>query len=208
MIGIFGGTFDPVHFGHLRAANEAKERLSLIDLRLLPAGNPPHRSITYASAHHRLAMLRLALAGHDDLWTDDREVRRSGYSFMVDTLTEIRREEGNIPLLLLIGQDAVNSLDSWHEWQALFTLAHIVIMRRPDSRHDYSGALFREVQPRLVKDPQLLEESPAGLVLPLEVTQLAISATDIRRQIAAGESPRFLLPDRVIDYIHEHRLYR
>lgn len=208
MIGVFGGTFDPVHFGHLRAANEAKERLSLIDLRLLPAGNPPHRSITYASAQHRLAMLRLALAGHDDLWADDREVRRSGYSFMVDTLTEIRREEGNIPVLLLIGQDAVNSLDSWHEWQALFTLAHIVILRRPDSRHDYSGALFREVQPRLVKDPERLEESPAGLVLPLEVTQLAISATDIRRQIAAGESPRFLLPDGVIDYIHEHRLYR
>jgi nicotinate-nucleotide adenylyltransferase len=208
MIGIFGGTFDPVHFGHLRAASEAKERLSLAELRLLPAGTPPHRSVTYADAEHRLSMLRLALTGHGDLWADDREVRREGYSYMVDTLSEIRREEGNVPLLLLIGQDAANNLDSWYDWKQLFELAHIVIMRRPDSRDIYSGSLIEEVQPRLVSAPRQLEHSPAGLVLPLEVTQLAIASTDIRRQIASGKSPRFLLPDSVIDYIHSHGLYR
>ena len=208
MIGIFGGTFDPVHFGHLRAASEAKERLPLSELRLLPAGTPPHRSVTYAGANDRLSMLRLALAGHGDLLADDREVRREGYSYMVDTLSEIRRDEGNVPLLLLIGQDAANNLDSWHDWKQLFELAHIVIMRRPDSRDIYSGPLFEEVQPRLVSEPRQLERSPAGLVLPLEVTQLAIASTDIRRQIASGKSPRFLLPDSVIDYIHAHGLYR
>jgi nicotinate-nucleotide adenylyltransferase len=152
-------------------------------------------------------MLQLALSAHSDLRVDDREIRREGYSYMVDTLREIRLEEDEAPLLLLLGQDAVNELDSWHQWQQLFALAHIGIMRRPDSRHAYSGELFKEVQPRLVRDPELLRQRPAGLVLQFEVTQLAISATDIRRQIANGASPRFLLPDSVISYIHDHRLY-
>jgi len=127
---------------------------------------------------------------------------------MVDTLGEIRREEGDAPILMMIGQDAANVLDQWHEWRRLFDLAHLVIMRRPESRHIYSGALFEQVQPRLVNNPIHLKNSPAGLIFPLEVTQLAISSTEIRSQILAGLSPRFLLPDPVIDYMLEHRLYR
>jgi len=207
MIGIFGGTFDPVHYGHLRAAIEAMERLSLASLSLLLAGTPPHRSMTFASPEHRLAMLKLALAGHADLLADDREVRRGGNSYMVETLAEIRQEEADRPLLLMIGQDAANSLDSWYKWEQLFQLAHIVIMRRPDSKHVYSGALFKEIQPRLVSDPNKLKATPAGLVMPLEVTQLAISSTSIRQLISAGQSVRFLLPEPVIDYILEHDLY-
>lgn len=207
MIGIFGGTFDPVHYGHLRAASEAKEHLSLSELRLLPAGNPPHRPVTFASAEHRLAMLRLALSNHHDLRVDDREVRRGGCSYMVDTLGEIRLQEQQTPLLLLIGQDAANGLDSWHRWRQLFVLAHVVILCRPESRDRYSPALATEIQPRVVSDPLLLRRSAAGLVLSLEVTQLAISSTDIRRQIARGKTPRFLLPDDVIKYIHDHGLY-
>ena len=110
-VGIFGGTFDPVHFGHLRAAVEAREKLQLDDFRLLPAGSPPHRGYTVASARQRLEMLRLAVAGCEGLAVDDREVRRSRFSYMVDTLAEIRAEEGDVPLLLLIGQDAANALD-------------------------------------------------------------------------------------------------
>ncbi len=206
-IGIFGGTFDPVHYGHLRAALEAMERLHLQDFRLLPAGTPPHRANTFASADHRLAMLKLALSRYPELQVDDREVRREGSSYMVDTLSEIRREEGEAPILMMIGQDAANVLDQWYDWHKLFDLAHLVIMRRPESKHIYSGALFGQVQPRLVNDPDQLLESPAGLILPLEVTQLAISSTEIRRQIHAGLSPRFLLPDSVIEYILEHGLY-
>lgn len=207
-IGIFGGTFDPVHCGHLRAASEVLERLELSELRLMPAGSPPHRSVTFASAQQRLAMLKLALAGQPGLVVDDREVRRAGFSYMVDTLEEIRREEGARPLLLIIGQDAANVLDTWHEWQQLFMLTHIVIMRRPDSRDVYSAQLLREIQPRLVHEGRYLQAVPAGRVLALEVTQLAISSTDIRRQIAHGLSPRFLLPDPVLDYIYQHGLYR
>ncbi len=206
-IGIFGGTFDPVHYGHLRAALEAMEMLQLQDFRLLPAGMPPHRASTFASADHRLAMLKLALSSCPELKVDDREVRRAGSSFMVDTLAEIRREESDAPILMMIGQDAANVLDQWHEWQRLFDLAHLVIMRRPESKHIYSGALFEQVQPRIVDDPVQLRHSPSGLILPLEVTQLSISSTEIRRQIRAGLSPRFLLPDTVIDYITEHGLY-
>jgi len=208
MIGIFGGTFDPVHYGHLRAAHEANEALGLREMRLLPAGTPPHRSNTFAAAEHRLAMLRMAVAAYADLRTDDREVRRQGYSYMVDTLQEIRQEEGDVPLLLFIGQDAANKLDSWHRWEELFLLAHIVIMRRPDSRHEYSGALFREIQERSISTPPALRNSRAGRVLPLEVTQLDISSTMIREQVGAGLSPRFLTPDAVIDYIAAHGLYR
>ena len=126
---------------------------------------------------------------------------------MVDTLGEIRREEGEAPILMMIGQDAANVLDQWYDWHKLFDLAHLVIMRRPESKHIYSGALFEQVQPRLVNDPDQLRKTPAGLILPLEVTQLAISSTEIRRQIHAGLSPRFLLPDSVIEYILEHGLY-
>jgi len=206
-IGIFGGTFDPVHYGHLRAALEAMERLQLQDFRLLPAGTPPHRANTFASADHRQAMLKLALSRYPELQVDDREVRREGSSYMVDTLGEIRREEGEAPILMMIGQDAANVLDQWYDWQKLFDLAHLVIMRRPESKHIYSGALFEQVQPRLVNDPDQLRKTPAGLILPLEVTQLAISSTEIRRQIHAGLSPRFLLPDSVIEYILEYELY-
>jgi nicotinate-nucleotide adenylyltransferase len=206
-IGIFGGTFDPVHYGHLRAALEAMERLQLQDFRLLPAGTPPHRASTFASADHRLAMLKLALSRYPELQVDDREVRREGSSFMVDTLGELRSEEGEAPILMMIGQDAANVLDQWHDWHKLFDLAHLVIMRRPESKHIYSGALFEQVQPRMVNNPDRLRTSPAGLILPLEVTQLTISSTEIRRQIHAGLSPRFLLPDSVIEYILEHGLY-
>jgi nicotinate-nucleotide adenylyltransferase len=206
-IGLFGGTFDPVHYGHLRAALEAKEMLNLDDFRLLPAGIPPHRAQPVASAGHRLAMLRLAVAGHPGISVDDRETRRRGNSYMVDTLREIRDESGDTPLMLLVGQDAANALDTWHEWKTIFKLAHLVIMRRPESLVSWSGELLQWVERRLLDRPERLGEKPAGYVLPLEVTQLAISSTGIRSRLYAGQSPCFLLPDRVVDYITQNRLY-
>ena len=206
-IGIFGGTFDPVHFGHLRAASEVKEMLGLSEFRLLPAGSPPHRRSTYASGLHRLAMLRLAVADHPDLLVDDREVRRLGASYMVDTLRDIREGEGDRPLILMVGQDAANQLDSWHQWRQLFELAHLVIMTRPKSRHDYAAELAADIDSRTVSENAPLFNQPTGLVRYLEVTQLAISSTDIRRQIHHGGSPRFLLPDRILGYIDYHQLY-
>jgi len=208
MLAIFGGTFDPVHFGHLRAAVEAKEILQLQCLTLLPAGNPPHRGSTFASAADRLAMLQLAVQDCPDLQVDAREVQREGNSYMVDTLSELRSEIGPVrPLSLLLGQDAVNGLDSWMQWRRLFGLAHIIVMRRPDARHEYSAELSAELAPRLRTHSQALQQHPSGLVLPVEVTQLAISSTDIRQRLQRGKSCRFLLPEAVNVYIQQHRLY-
>jgi len=206
-IGIFGGTFDPVHYGHLRAALEVKEILQLDDLRLLPAGTPPHRSAPVADSSQRLAMLRLAVAEYPGFTIDEREVRREGNSYMVDTLREIRGEAGNAPIMLFIGQDAANGLDSWHEWRNLYKLAHLVIMRRPDSEMTWSGELLLEMKKRLVDTASELHTQAADLVLSLEITQLAISSTGIRQQLLEGRSPRFLLPGAVIDYIQQNRLY-
>jgi nicotinate-nucleotide adenylyltransferase len=206
-IGIFGGTFDPVHFGHLRAAVEAREKLAVADFRLLPAGQPPHREPPVASPEQRLEMLRLAIAGCPDVRVDDREVRRAGYSYMSDTLAEIRGEAGDAPLLLLIGQDAANALDTWHEWRRLFDLAHLVVMRRPDAHFQCAGELRGEIERRRIRDPAALHGRPAGDVLSLEITQLDISSTDIRARLASSRSPRFLLPDPVLDYIRSQGLY-
>lgn len=206
-IGIFGGTFDPVHFGHLRAATEARELLGINDFRLLLSGTPPHRSATMATSLDRLAMLKLAVSDDSGFQVDDREVQRQGLSYMVDTLTEIRAESGNAPLLLIIGQDAANELDSWHNWLGLFDLAHVVIMRRPDTQPAWSGELRSQMEHRWLDDPLQLGETSSGAVCPLLVTQLAISSTDIRRRMREGRSPRFLMPDSVIGYILQKQLY-
>jgi len=206
-VGVFGGTFDPVHYGHLRAAHEVREILGLTDFRLVPAGQPPHREAPQASASQRLEMLRRAIGPVSGFHVDDREIRRSGDSYMVDTLGELRAECGAAPIVLLVGQDAANQLDGWHRWQSLFELAHLAVMRRPGTAPGWRGELKRFMEQRLVLSPQSLRSRPAGRVLLLDVTQLAISSTDIRQQLRSGRSPRFLLPDSVLDYIREQRLY-
>ncbi|QOC22102.1 nicotinate-nucleotide adenylyltransferase [Wenzhouxiangella sp. AB-CW3] len=204
---VFGGTFDPVHYGHLRAAAEVSEKLDVDDFRLLPAGQPPHRDLTGAEAYHRLAMLELALAPYPDLTVDEREVRREGPSYMVETLHSIRRESADAPVILCLGQDAANQLAGWHRWRELFELAHLVVMKRPRSRPRYPDAVARELAPRRARSTAALMNEPAGRVRNLEVTQLAISSTDIRNRLAAGRDPRFLLPATVLAYIRKHGLY-
>jgi len=206
-IALFGGTFDPVHYGHLRAAAEVSEKLGVSDFRLLPAGRPPHREGTWAPARHRLAMLELALAPHADLSVDEREVQRGGLSYMSDTLASIRSDAGETPIMLCLGQDAANHLDRWHEWQRLLELAHLVVMTRPDSEPGYSDRLRRHLEGRLVESSPALMRRPAGGLCNVNVTRLAISSTDIRQQIADGRNPRFLLPSTVLAYIRKHRLY-
>ena len=206
-VAVFGGTFDPVHYGHLRAASEVAELLEVPDFRLLPAGQPPHRQDTRAKARHRLAMLELALAPHPDLAVDEREVERAGPSYMVDTLASLRVEVGDAPILLCLGQDAANELHHWHQWQRLFDLAHLVVMTRPRNRPRYPDQLAEFIGPRGVGRPAELMKSPAGQVCPVQVTRLAISSTGIRTQLAEGRNPRFLLPATVLAYIRKHHLY-
>ncbi|MBT8058921.1 MAG: nicotinate-nucleotide adenylyltransferase [Gammaproteobacteria bacterium] len=207
-IAILGGTFDPVHNGHLRAALEVREQFGLDEIRLLPAGTPPHRPAPEASAGHRLAMLQQVAAVYPGFRVDDREIRRAGYSYMVDTLEEIRAEAEAAPVLLAIGQDAANALDRWHEWERLFDLAHLVVMCRPDSRAEYGDGLSEQMERRRCPDSADLLSSPAGRVCSMAITQLDVSATAIREAIRAGRSPAFLVPGSVRDYLREQDLYR
>lgn len=206
-IGLLGGTFDPVHFGHLRAAVEVRDQLGLDEVRLLPAGTPPHRPPPHAAPKHRRAMLDLAVAGAAGLIVDDREMHRPGNSYMVDTLADIRSELADVSLLLVIGQDAANALDQWHQWQRLFDLAHLVIMRRPDSEASYPAELQEQLSRRRVEPASMPGDQVAGRVASVEITQLDISSTAIRDMLAAGYSPDYLLPDAVITYIRQNGLY-
>jgi nicotinate-nucleotide adenylyltransferase len=210
MIGVFGGTFDPIHFGHLRPALEVFEALGLREMRMLPSRVPAHRDAPCAGAEQRLAMLRLALAGQSSLVVDTRELERGGPSYMVDTLTSLRAEIGAEPLCLVIGADAYLALDTWHRWRELPELAHIVVAHRPGRRleeADGSPALHELFRGRRAQLPAELCTRPAGLLWLQPVTQLDISATRIRGLAAAGRSPRYLLPDNVLAYIREQRLY-
>ena len=206
-IALFGGTFDPVHYGHLRCADEARLKLGLKNLYLLPAGTPPHRKPPQATTKQRLEMLQLVQQEFPQLEIDDRETRRSGPSYMVDTLQELRAEFPQTPLLLLIGQDAANQLHSWFHWQQLFDLAHIVILTRPGAKAEYRSDLARQIQRRLGADVQSLCRSEAGGVLYLEVTAIDVSATSIKSIIRLGRSPHSMLPGAVLDYINENQLY-
>lgn len=204
MIGIFGGTFDPVHYGHLRAALELKALFELDHVRLIPCATPSHRSQTAASARQRLEMLRLAVGNQQDLVIDAQELEREGYSYTFDTLTALRKNTAQT-LLLFLGSDAFNQLTTWYRWQEIFDVAHVVVITRPDTVLNSLGHFFKK---RLIDDKTLLKKYNAGGLFFQEITQLAISATAIRGMMATGYSPRFLLPDAVIDYITQHQLYK
>ena len=197
-LALFGGTFDPVHIAHLAVAWEAAELLDA-EVRLMPAAVPPHRPPPIADATTRVAMLRAALRGQDRLGLDTRELARGGPSYTVDTLAELRREEGDRPLVLLLGADAFAGLPGWHRWQALFESAHIGVLSRPGAPLTWPTALADEISNRRVRDARLLHDLPAGKVIELEVTPLEISATRIRDLLAAGRDPRYLLPDGLFD---------
>ncbi len=210
-IGVFGGTFDPVHFGHLRPALELKEQLGLEAVHLIPCHIPPHRDEPHATPAQRRTMLQLAIEGEPGLLLDNRELERPGPSYMVDTLKSLRQEFGEQrPLCLIIGADAFLGLPSWYHWQQLVQLAHIVVAHRPGWQLDESSlepALQQLLQQHRLSGAQQLCETPAGGVLLQPVTQLAISASAIRQQVAAGGSANYLLPQPVWDYIRQQNLY-
>ena len=197
-LAIFGGTFDPVHLGHLSVAWEASELLDA-EVRLLPASVPPHRPLPIASAAQRVALLRVALQGQSRLILDTRELERSGLSYTIDTLAELREEQGSRPLVLLIGADAFAGLPSWHRWRDLFDVAHIGVLSRPGVGAGLPDELQRMVAHRRVDDVAALRGVPAGTVIELAVTPLEISATRIRELLAARRDPRYLLPAGLFD---------
>lgn len=204
MIGIYGGTFNPVHYGHLRTALEVKELFGLAQLRLIPCRLPPHRQQPDVDGEQRLNMLQLAIADTPELEVDRRELDRVGPSYMIETLQSIRAENPQTTLLLFIGTDAFAGLESWHQWQQLFEVAHVVVMTRPACNMPDLSGFFRQ---RLYTDCRQLQQQRVGGLFFQAVTALDISATAIRNLIADGRNPKFLLPDSVITYIRQHQLY-
>lgn len=207
MIAVLGGTFDPVHFGHLRIALEVREQLSCSEVRFVPCSTPPHRSVPVASVEQRLEMLRLATLAARGFTVDQRELRRAGPSYTVDTLASLRGECGTTPLALIVGMDAFAALDTWHEWRRLTEYAHLIVVERPGMVGPDAGPVAALSRERLATDPAALHDTPAGRILLLRTAQLDISATAIRAMVAADRSPRYLVPDAVCDYIRNERLY-
>ncbi len=209
MIGVFGGTFDPVHFGHLRPLLEVRQALALDEVRLIPCFIPPHRDAPGASAEQRLAMLQLAASETPGFVVDPRELQRGGPSYMVDTLLSLRDEQGaDQALCLILGVDAFAALDSWHQWQDLIALAHIVVMQRPGGQLPKTGAVAELMEHAQTLDVSELQQRAAGRVYFQSVTQLDVSATAIREQLVHGRDVRFLMPDSVRHYIETQGLYK
>ncbi|BBA37108.1 probable nicotinate-nucleotide adenylyltransferase [Methylocaldum marinum] len=209
MIGIYGGTFDPIHYGHLRTALEVKEGAGMDEIRFVPCRLPPHRAEPEADPALRLKMLELALHDAEPGFSiDTRELDRQGPSYMVETLASFRTEIGNRPLCLIAGLDAVNGFPRWHRWRELFELAHIVVMRRPGTAPDFTGDLAQYVAERSAEHAAALSLRPHGSIHFVDVTQLDISATRIRETVRSGKSARYLIPEPVLRFIESKRLYR
>ena len=212
-LGIFGGTFDPVHYGHLRLAEEALEALNLGAVRWIPAGQPARRVSPRVGAEDRLSMVRLAIAGHARFELDAAEVEATQPSYTVPTLERLRRPEivgEQRPLVLLLGADAFAGVSDWHRWSRLFELAHIAVAHRPGFPVDADRlppSLADIFRARFSADPAVLSQAPAGRIVSFAMTQLDISATKIRTLLSKGQSVRFLMPDTLIDFIQQHHFY-
>jgi nicotinate-nucleotide adenylyltransferase len=209
MIGILGGTFDPVHFGHLRPALDCLQALGLDEIRLVPLNVAVHRAPPVASSAQRLAMLEAAIAGQPGFVAAARDIERPGGSYTYDTLISLRAELGRErPLCLLIGADAFAGFLDWHRPADILDLAHLVVMRRPGASDALDSALQAFCRGHIRDRDEDLAETPAGRILFQEVTQIAVSATRVRELIRQGHSPRWLLPDTVISIIGAEGLYR
>lgn len=193
--GVFGGMFDPIHFGHLRTAHELHELLGLEAVAFLPAGDPPHRAAPLADAATRLAMLRAAIGDDPRFVVDDRELRRRGPSYTVLTLEEVRAERGSQPIVLIMGMDAFVGLERWHRAGDLLELAHIVVALRPNSALPGEGLAARLLRERRASGAVELSARPAGLVHVSDNTQLDLSSSAVRAVVAAGRDPRYLMPE-------------
>ncbi len=206
-IAIFGGTFDPIHLGHLRSAEELRERLALDEIRLLPCHRPPHRDTPDSDSRHRLAMVQLAVGDTPGLVVDALELEREAPSYSVETLRQCRQQLGDEPALCwVMGSDAFNGLQHWWHWRELFELAHVLVLQRPDHPLAPAPEVAAFVAGREMS-PAQLRDSPAGGLLTLMLRQWPVSATAVREALARGADVSRWLPAGVEGYIREHTLY-
>ena len=206
-VGIFGGTFDPIHFGHLRTAYELKGKLGLSEVLFVPGGSPPHRAPPQASGELRLRMVTAAIADEPGFHVDARELKRSGPSYTVDTLAQLRAERPETPLCLLLGMDAFLGLAGWHRWQQLLDFAHIAVARRPGWQEQPSGELAKLLEARRCRERDDLHRAIAGLIHVEAVTQLEISSAALRAAMREGRDGRYLVPEPVREIAAEAGCY-
>ena len=207
-VALFGGTFNPVHIGHLRIALEFAELLEVDSLRMIPCSLPPHRETLTVSADQRMAMLKAALVDYPQLVADDLELQRGGSTYTIDTLRQIRQQIGSdMPLYLCIGIDVLATLDSWREWRQLTDYCHLVVSARPNYQLPEAGPLAEWIKQHRCDDLQQLKQCSAGKLHLCDTTMLAISSTEIRDKSRRGETIDFLTPATVVNYIHQHHLY-
>ncbi|MCS3903960.1 nicotinate-nucleotide adenylyltransferase [Methylohalomonas lacus] len=214
-IGILGGTFDPVHIGHLRMALELLAALELSEVRFIPVHTHPFGKTPVATPEQRAEMLRLALADLPQCKVDTRELQRANVSYTVETLASLHAEVEETPLCLFLGLDAFRQLDGWHRWQELLDYCHLVVVDRPDMSPSTADLQTASTSPTIqtllsqhaVDSPGALHEQRAGCVLFQSIPTLDISATQLRNSLKHEQTIRFLVPDAVLDYIHQHQLY-
>lgn len=206
-IGILGGTFDPIHHGHLRLAIELYERLDLAEVRLVPTSRSPLRDPPLATSKQRLEMIQAAIADIPGLTVDERELQREGISYTVDTLHSLREEYPQRPLCLILGMDAFMTLPQWRQWEFLIIYAHLLVVHRPGQSLPTLHRMRDFLHAHRTYDPRELQSQLAGLIFVAEIPSLTISASQIRALVAAGRSPQYLLPVTVLDIIHHYQLY-
>lgn len=207
-VAIFGGTFDPIHQGHLQSALALKQQLQFDELRLLPCHLPPHRELPGCSSVQRLAMVKLACEG-TELIVDTREMHRPGPSYSVDTLEQIRAELGEqVSISWVMGTDAFNGLESWHRWRDLLGLAHLVVIARPGEALRETGAVAELLQQHRAASAEVLQREAQGHVVLLSLAPYPVSATQIRVAIQKQQALDGILPASVVNYIEQHQLYR
>lgn len=206
-IGILGGTFDPIHVGHLRMAIELYEACRLAKVHLIPCYQPVHRPQPAATPVQRLAMVKAAVENEASLVADDREIVRQGLSYTIDTLLELQSEATHTPICILIGIDAFLGFDTWHRYQEILERAHLIIAYRPPYELPNSGPIKDILNKHLKDDVDYIHQHLAGGILLKPISLLEISASDIRKQIAEKKNPRYLLPMSVFEYMQQHHIY-
>ena len=213
LVGIFGGTFDPIHYGHLRVAEEIVETVGLQKMYFVPAGMPRLRHSPVASSQHRVEIVRLAIQKNPDFVLDEREIYRDGVSYSIDTVREFKQEFGEeVRLCFILGADAFIKLPEWNNWKELFNLCHFIVSTRPGYsltliKELLSKELREECSQRWVSNTESLRKDTSGLIFIASTTMLDISATTIRAHIAVGRSVRHLVPSVTVNYISENKLY-
>lgn len=213
LIGIFGGTFNPIHLGHLSLAREVSDALNLSQIRFVPSANPPHKPSPIVSAQQRAEMVQLAIQAYPNFVLDTQELARTGASYTVDTLEQLSTQFPDDALCLMMGEDAFSKLNTWHQWQRLFGLAHIALVQRPNQPLNHLPTeLENELKQRripLANAKQAMRSKRAGLICQIPITPVAISSTEIRLQISRGQAPKECkVPPAVIDYIMQNKLYQ